>query len=300
MTEIDYRSLPTEMQNPLSASLDTLSIAEIVHLMNKEDAKIPLAVKREARNIVRAVKLLVKSLQSGHRVFFVGAGTSGRLGVLESAELPPTFNTPPRMAEALIAGGKGAVFRSQEGAEDRLSGAKTAVRKKTGKGDVVIGIAASGVTSFVRGALEQAKKMKARTILLTCNMVNPVRENADVVIAPSVGPEVLAGSTRLKSATATKMILNMLTTAAMVRLGKVYGNRMVDLQPRSRKLRERGIRLLQDIVRLPRSEAEDYFRKARGNVKTAIVMAKRGLDYSRARKLLKRHRGFLRPALQQS
>ena len=294
--KIDYRNLPTEKQNPSSKNLDRLSISRIVRIMNREDQKVPAAVGRESKNIAEAAGLMVRSLKSGGRIFFAGAGTSGRLGVLESAEMPPTFNTPPGLAQAIMAGGRKAVFRSREGAEDDGPGAKREVAKRVRRGDILIGIAASGVTPFVREALKEARKRRAKTVLVTCNM-KTAAPDADVVIAPNAGPEIIAGSTRLKSATAAKMVLNMLTASSMVHLGKVYGNWMVDLQPKSKKLRERGLRLLQDIAGLSRRRAETFFKKADGNVKTAIVMAKKGLDRNRARRLLNRFGGFIGPAL---
>lgn len=293
---IHYRKLPTEQKNPASKALDSLTVEQAVQLMYREDRKIPDDVHREKIKIVAAIKMIVRSLKTGGRIFFVGAGTSGRLGVLESAELPPTFSTPPQLAQAVMAGGKKAVFRSQEGAEDDAQAAKNEIHRRVRKNDTVIGIAASGVTPFVRSALNQSKKMGAATIFVTCNSRSPIRI-ADIVIAPRVGPEIIAGSTRLKSATATKMILNMLTTLSMVRMGKVYGNRMADLQPKSKKLRERGIGLIQELAGLSRSKAENFFQSAQGSVKTAIVMAKKNLNFVEASKLLKHHQGFLGPIL---
>ena len=242
--------------------------------MNREDEKIPRAVKREIPRIERAVKLITRSLEDGGRIFFAGAGTSGRLGVLESAELPPTFGTPPSMVQAFMAGGKKAVFRSQEGAEDDTAAARSAIRKKVRRGDIVIGIAASGVTPYAKAAMREAGKCHAKTIFVTCNPAAP-KNLADVTIALRVGPEVITGSTRLKSGTATKMVLNMLTTCSMVRLGKVRGNRMVDLQPRSRKLRERGIRLVTELTGASRARARALFNRAGGHVKKAVALASR-------------------------
>jgi N-acetylmuramic acid 6-phosphate etherase len=216
---------------------------------------------------------------------------------LEAAELPPTFNTSQAMAQALMAGGKKAVFRSQEGAEDDGSKAQAQIRKKAKKGDVVIGIAASGVTPFAQAAMAEGKRLGAKTIFVTCNMLNPEKKNADVVIAPNVGPEIITGSTRLKSGTATKLVLNMLTTISMVQIGKVYGNRMVDLQPRSKKLVERGISMIEEFTGLSRPQAEKAFKASGRHVKTAIVMVKKNLSLKDAQALIKQKHGYLREAL---
>lgn len=297
MKKINYAKLPTELPNPASKAVDRMSVDAVLRLMNREDEKIPRAVKREIPRIERAVKLITRSLENGGRIFFAGAGTSGRLGVLESAELPPTFGTPPSLARAFMAGGRKAVFQSREGAEDNAAAARLAIRKKVRRGDVVIGIAASGVTPFAQAALSQARRMGAKTIFVTCNGASAPKKWADITIAPRVGPEIIAGSTRLKSGTATKLVLNMLTTCSMVQIGKVYGNRMVDLEPRSRKLVERGIRLVQELTGLSRQGAEKVFRQAGGHVKTAVVMAGRRLSRSQAREALKKAGGFLRSAL---
>ena len=297
LVHLDFSRLPTEKPNPRSLAIDSLTIEETIRLMNEEDGLLSQAVRKESPGIAQAVRCIVQSFKSGGRIFFVGAGTSGRLGVLESAELPPTFGTPPALAQAIMAGGKKAVFRSQEGAEDDAEKARAEIRRKVRRGDVVVGIAASGVTPFAQSAMETAKHLGAKTIFVTCNMVNPQTKYADIMIAPHVGPEIITGSTRLKAGTATKMVLNMLTTISMVQIGKVFGNRMVDLEPRSRKLRERGIRLVQELTGLPRPKAERAFRKARGQAKTAIVMARKNLSFSEAKKWLEACQGFLRSAL---
>lgn len=294
---IAYTELPTEQPNPASRRLDRLSPLAIVRLMNREDRGVVEAVGRIHRQIARAVELLTESLAAGGRLFFVGAGTSGRLGVMEAAECPPTFNTSPRLVQGLMAGGRGAVFRSREGAEDRESEARRAVRTRVRSCDVVVGIAASGVTPFVRGALAEAKRMKARRILLACNATSPLKSLADVLIAPLVGPEVLTGSTRLKAGTATKMVLNMLTTASMVRLGKVYGNWMVDLKPSSRKLRARALALVTNLGGVPEAEARRCLRAAGGRAKVAIVMARKGVGAREARRQLDGCGGLLGPCL---
>ncbi len=297
MKKINYQNLLTEKSNPSSQGIDRLTIEEAVALMNREDQSIPSAIRKESKNLSKAIRLTVESLKMGGKILFIGAGTSGRLGVLESAELPPTFSTPPSLAQAIMAGGRKSVFKSKEGAEDNAEKARAEIKKRARKGDIVVGIAASGVTPFAQAGLEEAKKLGAKTIFVTCNLAHISKKCADVVIAPQVGPEIITGSTRLKSGTATKMVLNMLTTLSMVQLGKVYGNRMVDLLPRSHKLRERGIRLVQEFSQVSRPAAEKAFKEARGKVKTAIVMLKLNLDYARAENLLKSCRGFLRVAL---
>ena len=294
---MDYSKLPTEKQNPKTAALDTLSVEKILRLMDWEDESVPRAVRKVNPQITKAVRIVVSSLKKGGRLFFVGAGTSGRLGVIEAAECPPTFNTPPELVQAIMAGGKASVFRSREGAEDRETEARREIQKRIRKGDVVVGISASGVTPFVRAALREAKNRAAGTILVACNFSSPLRFSADCVIAPRVGPEVIAGSTRLKAGTATKLILNRLTVASMVQLGKVYGNWMVDLQPKSQKLKARGLRILGELSGVRGERAEQLFSDAKGNVKLAILMARKNLSYPEARRALENSGGFLRKAL---
>ena len=264
--------------------------------MDGEDQSVPRAVKKVNRRIAFAVQIIVDSLKKGGRLFFVGAGTSGRLGVIEAAECPPTFNTPPELVQAMMAGGRASVFRSREGAEDRLEDARREAAKRIRKVDVVAGISASGVTPFVQGALREAKKRGAKTILIACNLKSPLRF-VDVLIAPQTGPEMIAGSTRLKAGTATKLILNRLTVASMVRLGKVYGNRMVDLQPKSKKLKARGLRILKELSGVSDREAAKLFTQAKGSVKLAILMARKNLTYRDAVRTLRKKGGFLRQAL---
>jgi N-acetylmuramic acid 6-phosphate etherase len=294
---LNYGRLPTEQFNPRSKQLDRLSPLQIVRLMNHEDRQVLTAIDRAQASIARAVQLITEALASDGRLFFVGAGTSGRLGVIEAAECPPTFGTPPSLIQAVMAGGRQAVFRSKEGSEDSEKEAVFAIRRlRVGRKDVVVGIAASGVTPFVRSALIAARRQKAGTVLLTCNPHSP-KNLADVVIALQTGPEVLAGSTRLKAGTACKMTLNMLTTASMVQLGKVYGNRMVDLEPKSRKLTERGIRLVRELGETNDSEARRLFKESHAHVKAAIVMARKKISYTQAMNELAQARGFLKDAL---
>jgi len=243
VSRIRYDRLPTERADPGSRQLDRLSAVEIARLMNRADRRAVRAVGRAATALGRAVDLIVRALSRRGRLIFVGAGTSGRLGVLEAAECPPTFDTPPSLVQAVIAGGRRSVFRAAEGAEDDGPEGARQIRRRVRPGDVVVGIAASGVTPFVRAALREARRRRAATALVTCNPQVPASA-ARVVIALAVGPEVLTGSTRLKAGTATKLALNTLTTASFARLGKVYGNRMVDLRPRSAKLRARALRLV--------------------------------------------------------
>lgn len=294
--KMNYDKIPTEKLNPRSTGLDRMSVLQAARLMNREDAGAVRAVSRVLPAVARAVALISTSLSRGGRLFFVGAGTSGRLGILEAAECPPTFDTPRSLIQALMAGGKSSVFRSKEGAEDRGEDAARAIRRLARRGDVVVGIAASGVTAFAGSALKAARSLGARSILVTCNPTVP-KSLADVVIAADSGPEVLSGSTRLKAGTATKMILNMLTTLAMVRLGKTYGNYMVDLQPRSAKLVARGKRLVRLLGGVDESAAARLFASSGGRVKTAILMARKKVSRKEAEKRLSSAGGFLGRAL---
>ena len=294
---IRYDRLPTEQPNAASRELDRLSALQIATLMNREDRRALVAVGRAAPSIASAVDLIVRSLAAGGRLIFVGAGTSGRLGVLEAAECPPTFNTPPGLVQAVMAGGRSSVFSSREGAEDDAGAAGRAMRARARAGDVVVGVSASGVTPFVRAALRTARARRARTVLVTCTGTPPPGVRADVVIAVASGPEVLTGSTRLKAGTATKLVLNTLTTASMARLGKVHGNRMVDVQPRSRKLRARARTLVRDLAAVSDEQAGRVLSRARGDVRLAIVMARAQVDRAEARRRLEAAGGSLRAAL---
>jgi len=296
--KVNFATLPTEQANPQVRSLDRMSIDATLRHINRQDSQVPRAVRAEIPRVAQAVRLLVGALQEGGRIIFVGAGTSGRLGVLEAAECPPTFNTSPALVQAVMAGGRASVFRSKEGAEDRAAEAVASIRRRVRPGDAVVGIAASGVTPFVRAALQEGRRCGARTILVSCNDRSPVKGLADVAITPRTGPEVVVGSTRLKAGTATKLVLNMLTVATMVQMGKVYDHWMVDLQPRSRKLVARATRLVRMFTGLPERQAAALLRRAGGNAKRAIVMGRLGISARAAEQLLKRHRGFLRPVLE--
>jgi N-acetylmuramic acid 6-phosphate etherase len=287
-----YSQLPTEENNPLSRTIDLLSTSAILRLMNKEDSKVPKAVGAEIPTISKASEIMVKTIKAGGKILFVGAGTSGRLGVIEAAECPPTFNTPAALIRSIIAGGKNAVFRSREGAEDNAKDARKKAKQQVRPNDAVVGIAASGITPFVKEFLLMSKKLGAKTILITCNPKS--RLLVDVIIAPRVGPEIISGSTRLKAGTATKLILNMLTVSAMVRLGKVYGNFMVDVRPNSKKLKNRAINIITKLTHCSARTAGRLLRLSHGEVKTAIVMHKKEVNFKKARDMLKTHDGRLR------
>lgn len=275
----------TERRNPRSMHLDRMSTEEIVELINSEDRLVAEAVGAERESIARCVDLVVDSLRRGGRLFYVGAGTSGRLGVLDAAEMPPTYRTDPELVQGIIAGGYAALVRAQEGAEDSEGdGAAEVEARGVGAADFVLGIATSGTTPYVHGALRRARELGARTGFLLCTPPSPELLGAhDVVIAPLVGPEVVTGSTRMKAGTATKMVLNTISTTTMVRLGKVYGNLMVDLEVTCQKLQDRGERILMEVLGVGRGEAESLLERSGGHVKTAIVMARLGVGREEAR-----------------
>lgn len=286
----------TEQRNPRSVGIDVASSLEIVDLMNSEDRLVPDVVRSRREEIAATIDLVVESFRSGGRLIYVGAGTSGRLGVLDAAECPPTFGTPPEMVVGIIAGGSAAMFRSQEGVEDdQEAGAQAMDDHCVSERDVVVGIAASGTTPYVRAALERARSRGAKTVLLTCS--EPPRDLAAkcrVVIFLPTGPEVLTGSTRLKAGTATKLVLNTISTGAMVRLGKCYGNLMVDLMAWSEKLKDRGERIVMETCRVGRKEARAAIEAAGGSVKVAIVMVRRGVSREEAVRLLEASGGLVR------
>ena len=290
---------PTEQRNPGTQRIDIASSLEIVDLMNAEDETVAGIVHEEREKIARAIDLLVTAFKTGGRLFYVGAGTSGRLGVLDAAECPPTFGTPPSLVNGVIAGGYPALVKSAEGAEDDVNaGAADIETAGVTNRDVVVGIAASGTTPYVRVALTRAQTLGARTVLLTCGTPpKALTETCDVVINPVTGPEVLTGSTRLKAGTATKMVLNTLTTGAMIRLGKVYGNLMVDLMAVSQKLHDRGERIVMECCGVGRAEARAAIERAQGSVKLAIVMVRKRVDLNEARRLLEAAGGFIRPVI---
>lgn len=291
-------SLLTEQRNPRSEAIDSMSALELVDLINSEDRAVPAAVGRERENLARAVELVVERLKRGGRLIYVGAGTSGRLGVLDAAECPPTFSTDPSMVQGIIAGGSEALVRAQEGAEDEASdGAKAARGTGVSSDDVLVGIATSGVTPYVLGALEAAKAAGAGTVFVCCVPDPDMPVNVDVTISPIVGPEVVTGSTRMKAGTATKLVLNTITTSAMVLMGKTYGNLMVDLTATCDKLRDRACRILMETTGVSYDEAADVIGRAGGSVRTAIVMQKAGLGREAAARLLDESGGFVREAL---
>ncbi|HEY7612639.1 MAG TPA: N-acetylmuramic acid 6-phosphate etherase [Gemmatimonadales bacterium] len=286
----------TERRNPRTATIDTASALEIVDLIGAEDATVPVAVARAREDIARAVDLIEQAFRAGGRLVYVGAGTSGRLGVLDAAECPPTFGTPPEMVVGVIAGGYPALVKSVEGAEDDVNAAIGEMdSRRVGPDDMVVGIAASGTTPFVRAALSRAQTLGARTAIVTCSAPPKLlRETCDVTILVMVGPEVVTGSTRMKAGTATKLVLNTLTTAAMIRLGKTYGNLMVDLRAWNDKLIDRSERIVMETTGLPRPEARAVIDAADGRVKTAIVMARRRVSRDEAERLLEENEGHLR------
>lgn len=286
----------TERRNPRTASIDLASPLEIVDLIQAEDRTVPDAVATQRDAIARTIELVEHAFRAGGRLFYVGAGTSGRLGVLDASECPPTFGTNPEMVQGIIAGGLDALVRSQEGSEDvETDGAAAIDARNAGPNDVVVGIAASGTTPYVRAALERAKKRGARTVIVACSPPPAnVVEQVDIAILPFTGPEVVTGSTRLKAGTATKLVLNTITTGAMIRLGKTYGNLMVDLRAMSRKLVDRGERIMVEVCGVTRDEARSLIAAAGGSVKTAIVMQKLGLTRDAANIALGEAGGVIR------
>jgi N-acetylmuramic acid 6-phosphate etherase len=293
-----WQSLPTEAINPSTLAIDKLPADEVIELMINEDRKMLAAVQREKARIAMGADLIATALRKGGRIMFVGAGTSGRLGVLESAEMPPTFSTDPTLVQAIMAGGKNAILRAKEGVEDNYEeGARSITRLVPTRKDVVVGVSASGMTQFVRGALTRARKAGARIIFVTCDPGTELQTFVDLTIAPAVGPEIIAGSTRLKAGTATKLVLNMLTTTAMIRIGKTYGNLMVDVQTGSEKLKDRARRIVNIVTGLEYDEADRLLKKAHWNVKAAIVMQKTGQPYPKALSRLRRAHDSMREAI---
>ena len=293
-----WQSLPTEAINPASLGIDKLAPGDIVDLMISEDRKMLAAVQRERERIAIGVEMIAAALRKGGRIVFVGAGTSGRLGILESTEMPPTFSTDPTRVQGIMAGGHRATFAAKEGVEDNYEeGARAMTRLRPTKKDVVIGVSASGMTQFVRGALTRARRGGARRVFVTCDPESELQAFVDLTIAPGVGAEVIAGSTRLKAGTATKLVLNMLTTGAMVRIGKTYGNLMVDVQTGSEKLKDRARRIVNIVTGLDYDDADKLLKRARWNVKAAIVMQKTGLPYPKALSRLRKAHDSMREAI---
>jgi N-acetylmuramic acid 6-phosphate etherase len=290
--------LTTEKRNRRSEQIDELSTLGIVDLINSEDRGVAPAVGKERKAIARAVDMIVAGFGKGGRLIYVGAGTSGRLGVLDASECPPTFGVTRSLVQGIIAGGRRALVRSIEGAEDsEASGRDGVIKKKIRPADTVVGIAACGLTPFVCGALKQARRMGAGTVFITCAPEAAAGLPADVVINPVVGPEVVTGSTRMKAGTATKLVLNTLTTAAMIRIGKTHGNLMVDLKATNEKLKDRSQRIVTELTGLPAKEAKSLLARADGHVKTALVMHYRNTNAGRAKAILKSNGHSLRKAI---
>ncbi|MBO4556240.1 MAG: N-acetylmuramic acid 6-phosphate etherase, partial [Elusimicrobiales bacterium] len=272
-----YSRLPTEQINPRTVNLDRVSLNEVLQMLNREDELVPAAVKKAIPQIEKAALEISKSYLSGKKIYFIGAGTSGRLGVLEAAEIPPTYGVEPGTFTALMAGGHEAVFLSKEGAEDIFEDGEREISTLAQPGDTVIGIAASGITPYVKGGLAAGLAKGAKTVLLTCN-INERAPEANIIIAIDVGPEPVSGSTRMKSGTATKLALNMLSTSSMVISGKVYRNWMVDVKTTSRKLEMRAERITSAVGQVSREKAKELLKQTGNDVKTAIVMARLGID----------------------
>jgi N-acetylmuramic acid 6-phosphate etherase len=289
----------TERRNPRTVGIDVASPQELVDLIAAEDATVPAAVAAARMEIAAALELVEATFRAGGRLFYVGAGTSGRLGILDATECPPTFGTPPEMVQGIIAGGAPAIVRSVEGAEDDPNAAIAEIdARRVEARDTVVGIAASGTTPYVRAALGRAQTHGARTVFVTCSEPPAVlRETCDVCIVLRTGPEVVTGSTRMKAGTATKLVLNTLTTGAMIRLGKTYGNLMVDLRASNAKLIDRGERIVMEVSGAGRDAARAAIQAAGGSVRTAIIMASRGLGREQAESLLAAHDNHLRPII---
>ncbi len=291
-------ALLTEQRNPISREIDLQSTDAILRIINSEDKRVALAVEKEILYIAQAVDIIVESFKKGGRLIYVGAGTSGRLGVVDASECPPTFGVPHGMVVGMIAGGDVAMFKAQEGAEDNTEQpAKDLNKLGVNVNDVVCGIAASRRTPYVVAAVAHARKLGAKTLYVTTNPRSTFDLDVDVAICPEVGPEVIMGSTRMKSGTAQKLVLNMLTTAAMIRLGKVYENMMVDLQLTNQKLVERSKRIIMMITNVEYETAAEYLEKSRGHVKTAVVMIANRMSRDEAKACLEKANGFVRVAI---
>lgn len=293
--------LVSEGRNPDTMDIDLLSEREIIQRINQQDKQVPIAVEKVIPEIAQAVKKITEAFKSGGRLIYMGAGTSGRLGVLDASECPPTFGVSDQMVIGLIAGGPKAILKAQEGAEDSLElGEQDLKNIQFNANDVVVGIAASGRTPYVIGALEYANDIGATTVALSCNPDSPIADIANIAICPVVGPEVLTGSTRLKSGTAQKLVLNMLTTASMIRLGKSYQNLMVDVKATNEKLVARAVRIVMQATECPKSLAAITLRKTDYDVKLAILMILTDLSLEDAKQQLSHQQGFLRKAVEQA
>lgn len=294
----ELSSLVTEQRNRASMDIDIMDTEDIVRVINNEDKTVAEVVEKEIPYIVKSIDIITNAFKKGGRLIYAGAGTSGRMGVLDASECPPTFGVDPEMVQGIIAGGYGALRSAVEGAEDFEANGRQAIRELhiTDK-DVVCGIAASRRTPYVQGVLKEAKGLGAKTIMLVCNPREDVNIEVDVAICPVVGPEVLMGSTRMKSATAQKMILNMLTTTSMIKLGKVYENMMIDLQQNNLKLVERSKKIIMMAAGIEYQEASNFLKNAGGHVKSAILMAITGLTLEESKQLLSQNEGFIKKAL---
>jgi N-acetylmuramic acid 6-phosphate etherase len=297
-THSKWQSLPTEQINPASLAIDKTPVLDIIDMVVNEDRKVIAAVQKEREKIAHGIEIIAQALRKGGRIILIGAGTSGRLGVVEAAEMPPTFGTDPRVVQAIMAGGQAAVFQAKEGVEDNYEeGGRSIGRLRLTNRDVVVGVSASGITPFVRGALTRGRKAGAKIIFVTCWPGSELQNFVDLIIAPAVGPEIIAGSTRLKAGTATKMVLNMLTTVAMIKWGKTYGNLMVDVKTGSEKLKDRAHRILSVVTGLDYDSADALLKRAKWNVKAAIVMQKTGLTLPQATKRLRKANNSVREAI---
>jgi N-acetylmuramic acid 6-phosphate etherase len=290
--------LLTEQSNPASASLDVLPTEEVLRIINAEDALVAAAVEREIPAIARAVDAIVAAIEKGGRLFYIGAGTSGRLGVLDASEIPPTFNASPAMVQGIMAGGEAALSRATETTEDDPSiGVRDLIARGFTAGDVLVGIAASGRTPYVLGAIAEARRMGAATIGISCTPESELARAVDIAITPLVGPEVVAGSTRMKAGTAQNLVMNMLSTGACVLLGYVYGNLMVNVQPKNRKLADRARRIIAQAAGVSSERAGELLQESGLSVRTAVVMAKAGIGREEAERRLAAARGRISKAL---
>ena len=299
MESVDRKDLSTEKQNPKSLDIDTQSIDQILRTINQEDQSIANKVNQAIGDISRAVELTTNAIQSGNRIFYIGAGTSGRLGVLDASEMPPTFSVSPKWFNGIIAGGDHALRNSIEGAEDKPEMAVLDLQKhNVSDNDIVIGISTSGAAKYVTSGIEFAKSLGAKTVYLICNEKPHISADVDVMIKIDTGPEVITGSTRMKAGTATKMVLNMISTTTMIQLGKVYGNLMVDLMAINDKLFDRGIRIIQQLTNVDYEIAKSTLIEAEKSVKTAIVMIKKSCSKDDAKSLLDQQNGLLRKIIE--